>query len=536
MKYPLSNIILAVLFVAILVVSIVNTHMIMYNNSTLQTQNIEQDNQHKQDISALNNALNQTNSNINQSYFDLNKTYSDLNQSVNQMYEDLNQTYVDMQNLLSGKIDNLEARLPIEQYDYVIYDEWDSLNNVSVCFAKNGGSGNVDFSSQDASRVFNEAFLKGNNVFVKSGEYMLNSNFEMLNKKNARLDSDGAYLYLNGHKIIIKGDNFQTSQNNQISGLIIVDGTVRIENSFRSTITDMIFENCSVGVELANTNTWTEATRIDTVHFDKCIQGIVFRTNTSNSVLGHNSTGSYGNTEIRRAYFNLLDNSIAITVEQKAEFTDGILQNVRVWIGEFSEYNQTGLLMKSNSSMYQTLLDSVVFESFANGSLQNSKLYAISIDPNVYATPILQSGVSFLGSWTARINSNYNWIAGGGSVFRQENVAVPVAPFKYLGTPTVIQMAPSTISSFKPKITVQGSFEQNETVVVRITLEFVDNTYSEHYVEKSFTNSSSLWLSDDDLLQLFPSQNVIYAILVDAKVNSLSSDASVSIDLYGLTT
>ncbi len=353
------------------------------------------------------------------------------------------------------------------------------------------------------------------------------------------MDSDGASLTLNGNKIIIRGESYQNSQYDQISGLVILNGSVRIENSFFTTVTNMIFENSTIGIELANTNAWTEGTKIDAVHFNKCTQGIVFRTNTSDILLGRNSTGSYGNTEITRAYFNQLDNSVAITVEQNAEFTNGQMQNVRIWIGEFGNYNQTGLLLNVNSSMYQTLMDDVVFESFAQGILGNASIYGIKMDLTNYGSPILQSGVSFLGSWTARINNLYNnWILSGGSIFKQENINVGVNPFQYPTRATSIQMSPATISSFKPKVTVLGNFGHNETVTVRFRLEFVDNvvTSEANAVEKSFNSSGSSWLSDDDLMQLFPSQNMIYAILVDAKVSSAGTDASVRIDLYGLTT
>lgn len=507
MKFAPSNRILAILFIVILIFSGVNTFLIVYNNNTLQRQR-------NQDI-------------------------TDQNQALNQTAIALNHTDYIVQNLLNGKIDNVNARLPVGQYDYVIYRYWDYNNNVSIYMLKNGRNGTVEYNSTDASSIFNRAFMSGNTVFVKSDEYTLNTDVHISNRKNARLDSDGAILTLNGNKIIIQGENFEYSQYNQVSGLEIINGSVRIENSFFTTITDMIFENCSTAIELANTNKWTEGTKIDTVHFNRCSQGIVFRTNTSDIALAHNSTGSYGNTEITRAYFNQLDNSIAITVEQNAEFTNGLIQNVRIWIGEFGNYNQTGLLLNVNSSMYQTLMDDVVFESFANNTLGNALIYGIKMDLTNYGSPILQSGVSFLGSWTARISNIYNnWILSGGSVFKQENVIICINPFQYPAQPTVIQMSPATISSFKPKVTVQGNFSHNETVTVRFRLEFVDNvaTNDTNAVEKSFNATGSLWLSDDDLMLLFPSQNMIYAILVDAKVSSAETDATVRIDIFGLTT
>ncbi len=492
MKLTLSNRNLTIILVVVLAFSVVSSVLLLYRTNVLQTQ--------------------------------LDESYAALDEALNQTYAALNQTDYNLQNQLNLEIDSLNARLPIEQYDYVIYRYWD---NGSVFVAKNGRTGFVDFNSTDAAYVFNQAISHGNSVFVKSDEYVLNSNVLVANKKNARLDSDGATLMLNGHTITIRGNDYQYSQNNQVSGLKIVDGTLRVENSFRTTVTNMIFENCAVGLELANTNTWSEGTKIDTIHFNKCTQSLVFRTNSTGA------TGSFGNTEVNRCYFNLIDNSVAITVEKNAEFTDSQLQNIRIWMGEFGQYNQTGLQV--DGSMYQTLMDGVVFESFATAPLDNALLYAVKIGRTAHQAPILQAGVSILGPWTARIYNPFNsWIYGAGGVFKQENVAVPVGSFDY-GQATIIQMRPATITSFKPQITVQGSFSRNETVTVRVRLEFVDNVVSSS-VEKQFSAGGSVWLDDSDLLKLFPSQNVVYAILVDAKVNTATTDATVQVNMYGTTT
>jgi hypothetical protein len=503
MKLAPSNRTLAILFIAILVVSVVDTFFIVYNNDTLQKQR-------NQDVSNLNQALNNT-------------------------ATSLNQTDYEMQNLLNGKIDNVNARLPIGQYDYVVYRESDS-NGASVYLAKDGRTGVVEFNNTDAAAVFNEALASGNSVYVTSDNYSLTSNVFLDNKMNARLDSDGATLTMNGNKIVINGSDYTQSEFNQVSGFVIIDGTVHIQNSFRTTVTNMIFENSAVGVELANTNTWSECTKIDTVFFEKCTQSIVFRTNSSSLSLGQNSTGSYANTEIDRCYFKQADNSVAITVETQAEFTDGTMQDVRIWMGEYGKYNETGLFL--NGSMYETQMGGVVFESFAPSLTYYDYFYAINMGPSSFQSPVLDSGVNFLGNWSSRVFNPYNkWIFGVGSVFKLTDIAIPVASFGY-GNAQVIQIHPATISSFQAKISANGSFASNETVTVRFRLEFVDNgiTSNANAVQKSFNSTGSAWLTNDDLMQLYPSLNVIYAILVDAQVSSAYSDASVHIDVYGTAT
>jgi hypothetical protein len=404
-------------------------------------------------------------------------------------------------------------------YDYVIFQDGDMYR------AKNQASGAVDFTSADASEVINGAIAKGNTVYIKPGSYSLHSDVQMYNKENAKIVSDGARIIGNGKKLIIKGDNYTSSQNNLISGLTVINGTVRIENSFGTTVSNMLFEDCSTAIELANSATWSEGTKIEDSRFINSTASIVFRTPTGNG------TGSYASSEIRRCFFNLLDNSVGIVVERLAELSDSQLKDVRMWMGEngFTS-NQTGILV--DGSMHQTLLSGVVFESFTD---YPAELYAISLGETSITAPILAGGVSFLGNWTAKIHNPFGkWISGFGSVFRQD-LNVPIGLNGQYGATEDIQLRPLTISSFKPRIQVQGSFAGNETITVRFRLEFVDNVISRS-VEKSFSNSTTAWLSDDDMLQLLPSQSVIWAVLVDAKASSASTDAAVQISVYGITT
>jgi hypothetical protein len=532
MKFAPSNKVLASLFIIILAVSAGNTFLILYYNDSVQKQRTQDLSNENKTNQALNQSLSQS---ISQNSQALNQTIEALDQTntdLNQTYFELNQTDYVIQDLLNGKIDNLNGRLPIGQYDYVIYQYYNNQNGTFMVAAKNGITGIVDFFSADAAMVFNQALANGKYIYVKSGNFVLNADILMANKENARLDGDGAMLNMNGHKIMITGVTYVQSQNNQISGLIVYNGTVRIENSFKTTVSNLIFDSCSVGLELANTNTWTEATRIDTIHFTKCTQGIVFRTNTTSTQPQGNTTGSYASTEVNRCFFNLLDNSIAITVEEKAEFTDSQMQDIRIWIGEHGKFNQTGLQI--DGSMYKTVLKGVVFESFAALPLNGSLIYAVKIEQNAYEPPIIDTGVSILGAWTARIyNPGGSWIYGVGAVFRQTGIAVPIGNGDY-GKTQVFQLHPATIASFKPKITVQGSFQNNETVTVRFMLEFIDNVQSSE-LEKTFNSSSSVWFGDDDFLQLYGYLDMIYAIHIDAKA-SAETDATVKVDIYGTTT
>jgi hypothetical protein len=405
-------------------------------------------------------------------------------------------------------------------YDYVIFQDG------GVYKAKNQASGYVDSTSADASLVISQAIAEGNTVYIKLGNYTLSSDVQVYNKKNAKILSDGATIIGNGKKIIIKGDNYVSSQNNFVSGLTIINGTLRIENSFGTTVSNMAFVNSSTALEIANTETWSEGTKIENCRFANSRESIVFRTPTGNG------TGSYASSEISRCFFSIFDDSVGIKVERLAEFSDSQLQDVRMWMGENGFIrNQTGLLV--DGSMHQTLLSGVVFESFTD---YPDQLYAISLGETSITPPILAGGVSFLGNWTARIYNPFNkWIAGNGAVFKQENLNVPIGLNGQYGPTENIQLRPLTIADFKPKIQVQGSFANNETITVRFRLEFVDNVISQS-VEKSFSNTTTLWLDDDDILKMFPSQSLIWEILVDAKASSASTDATVQVSVYGITT
>ncbi len=339
-------------------------------------------------------------------------------------------------------------------YDYVLSQDG---NNYKL---KNMLTGYVVEKTESASAMINSALITGKSVFLNPGTYALTDDINISNKVNAKIVSnDDATINGNGHKIIVYGTDYTTSRNVLISGLTINNATIRVVNSFRTTIENMIFENTSTGIEFANTNTWSEYNKVEDCQFINATEGIAFRTPVGNG------TGSYSSTEIDRCSFNLIDFSVGIKVEKKAEFSDSQIQDVRFWIGENGRANQTGLFV--DGSMFQTLLFGVVFESFTPDPVY---LFGIDIGNNCDPAPILDSGVSFLGNLTAKVHDPQGiWLSGESSLFKRENVIVPVGTNNQYGLNETIQVRPLTISSFKPKIAVKGSFINNETVTVRVT-------------------------------------------------------------------
>jgi hypothetical protein len=410
--------------------------------------------------------------------------------------------------------------------------------NYDFVLSQNGGgyqlknmlTGYVSEQPQSASTAINSAMAQGKSVYLNAGIYQLTENVYVTNKLNAKIISDGATIEGNGYSIVIIGDNYTTSQYATVSGLTFVNATIRVENSFATTITDSKFINATAGIEFANTNTWSEYNKVENCQFINVAEGIAFRTpvNGTQASGAGNATGSYSSSIIERCSFNIQDNQIGINVERLAELSDSQIQDVRFWMGESGYGNQTGL--RVDGSMYQTLLFGVVFESFASDP---NNMYAIALDKNCDPAPILDGGVSFLGNWTAMVHNPYAiWISGVGSIFQRSGVSVPVGTNGQFGGNVSIEDKPLKIFSFKPQISVSGGFSHNETVTVRIRILYIDNSVS-NPVTRTFTSAGTAWLSDDEMMQLYSSQSIIWAILVDAKVNAASSDASVSVSGYG---
>ncbi|MCW3996195.1 MAG: hypothetical protein NWE98_08635 [Candidatus Bathyarchaeota archaeon] len=401
-------------------------------------------------------------------------------------------------------------------YDYVLSQDGSTYK------LKNMLTGIVTNVPASASTAVNSALVEGKSVYLNPGTYVLTDDIVVSNKLNAKIMSDGAIILGNGHRIIIYGEDHTASRYALISGFTIINATIRVENSFATTIQNVVFENVTTAIEFANTKTWSEYNKVENCQFINFTEGIAFRTPVGNA------TGSYASSIIERCSFNHKDFSVGINVERLAEFSDSQMQDVRFWLGENGRENQTAMLV--DGSMYQTLLLGVVFESFTDDPVY---LFAIDLAQHCDPAPILDGGVSFLGNWTAKVHNPYAiWLSGVGSVFSREHESVPVGTNNQYAGNLTIQCRPLKVSYFKPKIEVSGGFSSGETVTVRIRIEYLDNVISNGIV-RTFTSSESVWLTDDEMLALYPSQSIIWAILVDAKTTAGSTAVTVKISGYG---
>jgi len=405
-------------------------------------------------------------------------------------------------------------------FDYVIYSDGEKV------VARNGLTGLIDFSSENISDVIKFAVGRGGrSLFIKSGQYNVSSNIWLRNVNSLKIISDGAKLRFNGGSLILWGEDFEKSKNNLIEGLTLINGNIVIENSFMTSVRECIFKDSEAGIILLNSNTWTECTLIENCYFENVKRCIVFKTPIKNG------TESYANTEIKRCNFKLIgEGSIAIHVENGSNFNEGLIQNVRIWLGNMHEDRQTGILLEG--SMLNTVLNNVAFESFAENP---SEIYGVKIGENGNP-PIFGLGVVFLGNFTRKIDNPFNkWLYGVGSCFKFENINVPVGLNDNYGNtcevtpPRYLYFSILTISL---KIRVEGNFSENESVTLRLRLKSVDDSYSGELI-KTFSSNSCMWLDYDDLLSIWPTVNIISSIVFDSKTNVAFSSVKIYISVYG---
>jgi hypothetical protein len=406
-----------------------------------------------------------------------------------------------------------------EDYDYVIYLD---ANAVRV---KNGTTGRIDFIGENLTQAIDYALSDGLKVFIKSAEYNASSGIALKNLKNVKITSNGAKINLGGNAFIIKGECWENSRHISIEGLTLFNGSLIIENSFMTTVKNCIFADSEEGIILSNTNGWTECTKIEDCYFENVKRGIVFKTPTGNG------TRSYANTEIKRCYFELMkENSVGIQVEPVSDFNEGLIQNVRIWMGGISEQNQTGLLVEG--SMLNTLMHDIVFESFANNP---KNIYGIHLGPGGEG-PILGHGIVFCGNLTEKIHNPFKrWLYGVGGSFKVENVSISLGvdngygAYQEIGLVTHLSIP---IYSFNVKVQINGQFSTQETIVVRFRLKLLDYSLSED-LEITFRNATTIWLDHDDWLKIWPNRNIIQSLIVDAKTNENTSKVTVAVSVYG---
>jgi len=449
----------------------------------------------------------------------LNSTNMELADTILRLKEDttqdislLNSTNTE----LKAKIDILEKQqqsLLQEEYDFLLFSKYNVTLAATKYYVKSGLTGNEEFETTKFSEALQYALDNGKVVIMPSGSYDLNSDVIFDSKSNVILDGQGAVLNLNNFAISFVSDNYDKNSNNQIRNFVIRNGTFKLENSFRATFENIIFEDCESAIEVSNTNTWSEATKLENIYWENCQTALTFKTPTGNAI------GSYENTALDRCYINIFkDNSVGIMVEKDAQVSNSQWTNMRIWMHANETQTQTGLHLEG--AMSDTILSDVIFESFGDGTI-----YGIYLGQYSTTGFSLGAGTSFLGDgFEAKIKNPYNkWIYGDPSVLKEERQL-------QFDEPEIIHRYPLTIGSFDAFIKIEN-LGASEEVTVKIKLNFIDD--ASNSISLPFSDNQTYWLTEDDFYKLYPNQNVIWNIEAIAQTNLLDSQAKVSIGVRG---
>ena len=431
----------------------------------------------------------------------------------------INYSSISLLTFRDGILEKQQQSLRLEQYDLLLFSRPSmplmSGGTATKYYVKSGLTSDEVFESTKFSKALEYALTHGKVVILRPGNYSLDSNVIINNRSNLILDGQTSTLHLTNHTISFRSNHYANNTNNQIRNFIVRNGTFRLENSFRATFENMIFEDSESATEISNTNMWSEATKLENVYWGNCKTALTFKTPTGPA------TGSYENTALDRCYFNLtLDNSVGIMVENNAEVSNSQWTNLRIWLHGKTEETKTGLYL--NGAMAETNLNGVIFESFDEG-----KNYGIYIGTNSTTGISVGEGTSFLGKFEARIsNLNGQWIDGVVQFKESER------QLNFSKSET-IHRYPSTILSFNAFIKIEN-LSATEEVTVKIKLNFIDHT-SQSITLPPFTDNTTkpYWLTNQDLYDLYPSQNVIWDIEVLAQTNLPNSQTKVTIGAYG---
>ena len=132
-----------------------------------------------------------------------------------------------------------------QNFDYILY-----MHN-GLVVAKNS-TNQIEFSTSDFSWAVMQAVERGKNIAIQANEYSLQSDLIIANKSDVTLIGSGSTINCNGYRILVSGIDYLHSKSNTLAGMRIINGSLKIEDSFSTVLNSLTFQDCPTAVTLSN--------------------------------------------------------------------------------------------------------------------------------------------------------------------------------------------------------------------------------------------------------------------------------------------
>jgi len=407
-----------------------------------------------------------------------------------------------------------EQRTFPHEYDVLVYQEGGHV------YAKdrNGNVICVDSPTACIQEAVNyiASFSRGR-IHISRGVYNLNNNPVNINNLSDII-IDGDKPTIENTVITMYGDQYNYNMHNIVRNLIFRNSSLVIQNGFMNLFENLEFYGGQTQIKLQNTTQWSEANWFRNIElFNPGLAAFVFDTPTGTG------TESYADNRLDNIFINLYTpGSKGIVINNRATLDNVYMSNIRIWV---HSDNIVGLYINGDAD--NAKIYNIVFESFVSSP---TSLYGVYADSGTTVIPIMIKPI-FLGNWTSYIyNPYYRWIIGQ-VLGKSPAINVPVGTNNTYGQPVIIAdylRFYGTVPTPRIKITWGGTFASGETVTVKITFNYIDG--GQLSITKSASAPSSYWLTYDDLLNLYPGNDMLQSIVVQAMSSAPSTQVTVTID------
>ena len=263
--------------------------------------------------------------------------------------------------------------------------------------------GGTDYSDPDASTVIQNcvtAVAGGGTVFIRDGSYTLTSKVTAVPTGIMRIISDGATLTPPASDYALEVDSGAPDaieKRCMISGLRFnhtgtqTGSGIKIQDSYRTVISDCSFEDLDNGIYLTDTTSnWTEGTMGYSLQFNDCSgAAIKFEQGTGG--------GSFANSHFTGVGVEMrTTGAVGLELIDGATMSHTVFDDCRFW-----SYADSSTQVSIDTNMKNVQFRGLVCESFVAGP---AALIGISLGGNTMNIPIFIPYPFFTGSGTFSSN------------------------------------------------------------------------------------------------------------------------------------